>query len=91
MDDELPLPLLPSGPGVHRREVVVPPGHRIDYVAADWRGALVVVERGEIDLCRPGGGRRFGPGAVLFLEELGLAALRNPGVVDAVLAAFTRR
>jgi hypothetical protein len=91
VDELLPVPLLP-GAGQRRREVTVPAGARIDFVDAEWRGALVIVERGEIDLCcSRGGSRRFGTGAVLFFDGLNLVALRNPGLVDTLLVAVSRR
>jgi hypothetical protein len=88
VDEAWPAP----GRRFHRREVIVAVGVRIDYIDAEWRGALVLVEEGEIDLCcSRGGSRRFGTGAVLFFDGLGLVALRNPGLVDTVLVALTRR
>jgi hypothetical protein len=91
VDEALPVPLLP-GARFHRREVTVPAGARLEFVDADWRGAMVLVERGEIDLCcSRGGSRRFEAGAVLFFDGLGLVALRNPGVVDTLLVALSRR
>ncbi len=80
------------GARFRRREVVVPAGARLEFVDAEWRGALVVVEHGEIDLCcSRGGSRRFGPGAVLFFDGLGLVALHNPGPVDTLLVTVSRR
>jgi hypothetical protein len=91
VDEALPVPLLP-GARFRRREVTVAVGSSLDFVDADWRGALVLVEQGEIDLyCSRGGRRRFSTGAVLFFDGLGLVALRNPGLVDAVLVALMRR
>ena len=88
MGDELEIG---QRPGFQRREVVVAAGDRLEVVEAEWRGALVVVARGEIDLCRAGGERRrFGSGSVLFLAGLGLHTLHNPGVEDAVLVAHSR-
>jgi hypothetical protein len=89
--EALPVPLLP-GARFHRREVTVPAGARTDVVDTDWRGALVLVERGEIDLCcSRGGSRHFGTGAMLFFDGLGLVALHNPGPVDTLLVALSRR
>lgn len=62
------------------------------YVRADWVGALVSVEAGEVDLaCHRGGRRRFGPGSLLPLEILPLVALENPGVDPLVLVSIRRR
>jgi hypothetical protein len=91
VDEALPVPLLP-GARFLRRETTVPAGARLEFVTDDWRGAMVLVEHGEIDLCcSRGGSRRFGTGAVLFLDGLGLVALRNPGPVDTLLVALSRR
>ena len=91
MDEALPVLTLP-GARFHRGEVTVAAGDRVDFMDADWRGALVLVERGEIELCcSRGGSRRFGAGAVLFFDGLGLIALRNPGFVETLLVALTRR
>jgi len=71
--------------------VVVLPGYSRAYDAAEWRDALVVVERGRIDLCGPGGGRLgFGAGEVLWLADLTLSRLYNPGPEPAVLVAVAR-
>jgi hypothetical protein len=73
------------------RRVAVAPGCALAYDEADWRGALVVVERGRIELEGMGGGRRtFERGAVLWLVGLSLRALRNHGPERAVMVAFTR-
>ncbi len=91
MDEALPVPALPSA-RITRREVTVPIGTRMEFVDAEWRGALIIVERGEIDLCcSRGGSRRFTTGAVLFFDGLDLVALRNPGLVDTLLVAVSRR
>jgi hypothetical protein len=61
------------------RRVAVAPGCALAYDEADWRGALVVVEQGRIELEGMGGGRRtFERGAVLGLVGLPLRALHNP-------------
>ena len=76
----------------HRRVVSVPPGRARDYDEADWRDALVVVVRGEIELeARSGGRERFGRGAILSLAGLPLRALHNRGAVPAELLAIRRR
>jgi quercetin dioxygenase-like cupin family protein len=70
---------------------VAPGGERVSH-EAEWRGALVLVDRGEIELdCLGGSRRRFARGAVLSLEALPLRALRNPGAEPAVLVAVSRR
>jgi hypothetical protein len=75
-----------------RRVVRVPPGRARDYDEADWRDALVVVVRGEIELeARAGGRERFARGAVLSLAGLPLRALHNQGAEPAELLAVRRR
>jgi hypothetical protein len=79
-------------PRFELRVVTVAPGHRRDYDQAEWRDALVVVERGELELECLGGSRRcFRRGDVLWLEGLPLRALHNRGPEPAVLAAVSRR
>jgi hypothetical protein len=74
------------------RAIAVAPGSARPCRELDWRDALVVVERGEIEVvCLGGGCRRFQRGAILSLAQLPLRALRNPGDGDALLLAVTRR
>jgi quercetin dioxygenase-like cupin family protein len=74
------------------RVVQLPPGAERASHEAEWRDALVVVDRGEIELdCVGGSRRRFGSGAVLWLDGLPLRALRNPGAEPAVIVAVSRR
>jgi hypothetical protein len=83
---ERPLP-----PAFRMRAVVVAPGGARAYDEAEWRGALVVVERGEIDLeFVAGGRRRLACGDVLHLDGLSLRALRNRGCEPALLVAVSR-
>jgi quercetin dioxygenase-like cupin family protein len=82
--------LLPSG--FEMRVVVVDPGDTRAYRESDWRDALVVVERGEIQLEASGGGRRvFATGDVLCLVGLSLQAIHNRGLEPAVLVAVSRK
>ena len=74
-----------------RRVVSVPPGGALDYDEADWRDALVLVVRGEIELEARGGRERFARGAVLSLAGLPLRALHNHGAEPAELVAVRRR
>jgi hypothetical protein len=75
-----------------RRVVSVPPGRARTYDEADWRDALVLVVRGEIELEARGGSRqRFARGAVLSLAGLSLRALHNRGAEPAELVAVRRR
>src|SRR4051794_7037597 len=75
-----------------RREVTVPPGGERPYDPAEWADAIVVVERGEIEVeCRAGHRARFRRGDVLWLTGLPLHVLRNHGGEPAVLVAVSRR
>jgi len=80
---------VPSGFDV--RVVVLWPGCERPYQAAEWRDALVEVDRGQVDLefCS-GARRRFGPGDLLWLAGLGLRALRNCEREPAALVALFR-
>jgi hypothetical protein len=72
--------------------VTIAPRCARPYDEAEWAGALVVVERGAVELeGRAGGRRRFTTGAVLFLTGLGLRTLHNCGSEPVVLVAVTRR
>jgi glyoxylate utilization-related uncharacterized protein len=74
------------------RVVTVAPGRARDYAEAEWRDALVVVERGEIELETTGHTCwRFERGDVLWLSGLPLRALHNRGAEPARLVAVSRR
>jgi hypothetical protein len=74
------------------RLVVVAPGRSLPYDDAQWRDALVIVGRGQIELEGLGGSlRSFERGAVLWLAGLALRMLHNRGHQPAVLVAVTRR
>ncbi|HEX7299450.1 MAG TPA: hypothetical protein VF257_10605 [Solirubrobacteraceae bacterium] len=74
------------------RATWVAPGGKRAYDEAEWRDALVVVERGEIELeCAAGGRMRLGSGAVLWLVGLPLRALHNRGAEPALVVAVSRR
>ncbi len=74
------------------REIALAPGDGRAYDEEDWRDALVVVERGEIELeSRGGRRRRFESGAILWFSGLSLRALHNRGREPAVLVAISRR
>jgi len=74
------------------REICVQPRGEHAYAEAEWRDALVLVERGAIEVEFIGGGCcRFVRGDVLFLSGLHIRTLRNPGNVPAVLLAISRR
>lgn len=79
-------------PGFARRALAIPPGDERAADAAAWGDALVVVERGQVQLERRGGTQaRFGRGDVLWVGAGSLRALRNPGRELALLVAVFRR
>ncbi|MFP5069371.1 hypothetical protein ACLFMI_06865 [Pseudonocardia nantongensis] len=82
---------MPGPCSFRTRRVTLPPGGSRPHDEDEWRGALIIVDAGEIELCCRAGGRRgFGTGSVLWFTGLNLAAVRNPGPVDAVFRAITR-
>jgi hypothetical protein len=73
------------------RVVRVPPGRTRAYDEDEWRDALVLVERGVIELEGVAGAqRRFACGDMLCLAGLSLRALHNRGREPAVLVALAR-
>jgi hypothetical protein len=73
------------------RAVAVAPGEDLAYDEAQWRDALVVVQCGEIELRGVSGASRgFRQGDLLWLDQVPLAALHNPGAEPAVLLAIAR-
>jgi hypothetical protein len=78
-------------PAFERRVVAIPPGCERAFDHEDWRDAIVVVERGAVELECSGGSRHwFGRGDVLWLSGLPLRALRNRGREPAWLVAVSR-
>jgi hypothetical protein len=74
------------------RLTVIAPGGTRTYDEAEWRDALVVIERGEIELVSQLGSRlRLECGAVLWLSGLPISAIHNPGAEPALLVAVARR
>lgn len=87
----------PAPEGFLARTATLPPGGRLELSDEDdlrlWSGALVVVERGCLEVaCRSGARRRFPAGSVLTLAglPLGGVSLHNPGEVVLVLTALAR-
>jgi hypothetical protein len=79
-------------PRFTRRVVALMPGRPRAYDDAEWRGAIVVVERGQIELEGLDGSRHgFGCGAILWLDRLPLRAIHSCGPAPAVLVAIARR
>lgn len=95
MDEDgrsLPFMDSPLASTFERRVVLIAPGQAVAYVDDEWRGALVVVERGDVDFeCRAGGTRRFVCGDVLWMDGLELRWLCNPGLETTALVAISRR
>ena len=93
MRDDEAVPAVPvERPGFVRRTVVLEPGTSRASVEAEWDDAIVLVERGDVDLeCTAGGRRRFSAGAVLWLTGIRLRALHNVGLEQVVLVAVRRR
>lgn len=82
---------MPGG-RLRRWTVRLDAGAAIDYAAADWADALVVVQSGELEVeCRSGQCARFAAGAVLTLAALPLRRLRNPHAEPVLLSAVARR
>jgi quercetin dioxygenase-like cupin family protein len=78
-------------PNFARRSLAIRPGAECVVETADWGDALVVVERGQVELERRGGTRgRFGRGDILWVGAGSLRALRNPGRELALLVAVFR-
>ena len=93
-DDDLERPLFlgsPLPPAFDCRVVTIPPGGVRAYQEAEWRDALVVVERGSIELeTRQGRRRAFRTGDMLCLIGLSLRALHNHGPEPVLLVAVSR-
>jgi hypothetical protein len=90
--DRLSLLGRPLPSGFELLVVTLAPGRRRAFEAVEWRDAIVVVERGEIELESLRGGRaRFARGGVMSLSGLPLRALHNCGPELAVLAVARRR
>jgi hypothetical protein len=71
--------------------VTIASGERRPYDERAWQEALVVVERGTIDLeCRRGGRRSFSAGDVIWTVGLDLQSLHNGGD-EAVVLTVVRR
>jgi hypothetical protein len=75
-----------------RRRFDLAPGTRYVTSAAEWSGALVVIESGTIEVnCVSGGRRTFSAGDMLALDCLPLDWMRNAGNEVARLVAIRRR
>ena len=93
MDDDVSLAFVeePVPPAFRRTVTVLAAGGACAYDDEEWRDALVVVKRGEIELeCLGGTRRTFRQGDILWLCGLPLRALHNRGTEPAVLVAVSR-
>jgi hypothetical protein len=73
------------------RIFAIAPGGERAYRAREWRNALVVVERGQLELRSLDDTRwHFERGATLFLAGLPIRALRNNGLETALICALSR-
>jgi len=98
MTDDEASPLLaalarPDLPAhLERWRTTVAPGASRPTSAVEWAGAIVLVQRGSLEVdCTAGGTRSFSAGAVLALGWLPLTTLRNAGAVPVELLAIRRR
>jgi hypothetical protein len=81
----------PLPPGFSRRAFRVPPGRELGDEAGRLRDAIVVVERGQLELeCEAVTSRRFGPGSMIALARLPASRLRSVGPGPLVLVAVSR-
>jgi hypothetical protein len=72
--------------------IVLGPGRERPYDPVEWRGAIIVVEGGAVELEGMRGGRtRFEGGDVLCLSGIPLRALRNRGTQPTILSVVRRR
>lgn len=82
----------PLPPWSARRVLTIAPGCSHPFVEQEWLDALVVLERGTIDIeCAAGGHRRFGARDLLWFVGLDLRTIHNHGPGEAVLVAISRR
>jgi hypothetical protein len=82
----------PPPPGFELRVLLIAPMGTRPYRGAEWRDALVVVERGEVELEGHDGTLwPFEEGAILWLAGLPVRALHNRRPDVAILAAAARR
>jgi hypothetical protein len=82
---------VPCPPNFRLRTLTLQPCDAIDYRGADWVDALVVVERGELEIeCSSGARAWFQEGAILVLADLTVGCLRNSGSGPLVLSAISR-
>ena len=75
-----------------RRQFAIAPGSELPTDAGEWAGAIVLIERGRLEVrCTAGSRATYDAGACLPLGWLPLVALHNPGAVETRLVAIRRR
>lgn len=75
-----------------RRVTELPPGGTRCYDPDEWRGAIVVVREGVVELRLASGVRRtFVPRDLLWLTGLDVTELHNPGLEGMALVSVRRR
>jgi hypothetical protein len=75
-----------------RREICLAAGACRPYHEAEWEDALVIISAGVLELEGRSGRRwRFPRGAILWLKDLPVVALHNPGAEGLVITAVSRR
>ena len=73
------------------RRIVLVPGEERPCAEAEWRGAIVAVQRGGVDVVtRRGASASFRRGDILCLNGFSVRVLRNRGAEPAVLLAVSR-
>jgi hypothetical protein len=71
--------------------VRIPAGCNCAYDGAEWLDELVIVVCGTLELEGLSGRRwTFQPGSILWLQDLPLRALHNPGDEPAILMTVSR-
>jgi len=81
----------PLPEGFSRRVFRVAPGLELGLEPDGLPDAIVVVERGELELeCRAGTCRRFAPGSMIPIARLPVTHLRNVGPGPLVLVVVSR-
>ena len=90
--ERLPFTDGPLPEAFERRVIVVAPGSTRAFDPVEWQDAIVVVERGCVEVEGVSGTRRtFGRGDVVYLDGLPLRRLHNHGDEAAVLVAVSHR
>ena len=73
------------------RRISIPPGAERRSIGGEWRGSIVLLERGAVELASAAGARRtFGPGDLLCLDWVDCERIVNIGAEEARLVAIDR-